>query len=727
MHFDFQHWKPIIQQEFDAVLESFPTDLSHVTSQVPTGGDAYVRKLALIQAAAEGCPVYIYDHFPFAFEVSLGMSRGWCHVGIGELCRQRSGVDFSSLDRLQESLRGANLGHFGTYTDFLHRTMDHDKLLARGFKGVYEDCLQLNATETDPDKKAYREVLMEVCRCIEKLGLRLRQQAAKQLAQATDEDARYNLQRIVASANTPWEPAETMFDALNSLMCASLFISQLDGLNVHAFGSVDRLIQPFYQRDLEAGRITEEEAYYLIQCFLYKTDAHIHYSEKQTEFDNGVTVMVGGCDPAGNPVYNAVTDMILRAYLENKFVQPKLNARAGVSSPRAYLEKLAQLMQSGLNNLIVQNDDYIIPMFQRMGLAPEDARRYIGGGCQEVICPNQLHSRAFTYLNLPQVLLDTLTCIRQGGPVTDAHQKIYRYGQFCGSTYEELHQSFLANLRSYIRVIAEVFAPYEQVHDRINPEPLLSCFTADCVKRGRDMTQGGALYYHKTLSLFGFGTLCDSLLSLQAAYRNGSVHTLLDAVNANFAGFEPLRKQLQTASNRFGHSREADEFARSLAHELSQISRGIYNAQGIEWRTSLFTYYMFQTFANTGATPDGRLAGQPLSRQMNMASPPELTSAARSMACICDPDFNDVGMFDIALPMTAGQDYRNALTDYIRTCLELKIPVLQTNVADRAMLLEEHQHKGTHPDLVVRVCGYSAIFSLLSDSMQQEIIDRTQP
>ena len=721
MHFDFQHWKPIIQQEFDAVLESFPTDLSHVTSQVPTGGDAYVRKLALIQAAAEGCPVYIYDHFPFAFEVSLGMSRGWCHVGIGELCRQRSGVDFSSLDQLQEALRGADLGHFGTYTDFLHRTLDHDKLLARGFKGVYEDCLQLNATETDPDKKAYREVLMEVCRCIEKLGLRLRQQAVTQLEHATDEDARHNLQRIVNSRNTPWEPAQTMYDALNSLMCASLFISQLDGLNVHAFGSVDRLIQPFYQRDLEAGRITKEEAYYLIQCFLYKTDAHIHYSENHKEFDNGVTVMVGGCDPEGNPVYNAVTDLILRAYLENKFVQPKLNARAGTYSPRAYLEKLAELMQSGLNNLIIQNDDYIVPMFQRMGLSPEDARRYIGGGCQEVVCTNQVHSRAFFYLNLPQILLDTLA-----GPTQEIHHKLYRYGQFRMDSFQELQESFLANLRSYIRLIAETFAPFEQIHDQINPEPLLSCFTADCVSRGQDITQGGAKYYHKTLSLFGFGTLCDSLLSLKKAYENGTVLQLLEAVKANFEGFEPLRKQLQDSTNRFGHSPEADKFAEMLADKLAQVSRGIYNAQGVEYRTSLFSYLMFHVFANTAATPDGRRQGETLSRQMNMAKLPEPTAATYSMSSICHADFCDVGMFDIALPMNDSVTYRQVLTDYIRTCLELKIPVLQPNMVNRAMLLEERQHKGTHPDLVVRICGYSALFGLLSPDMQDEVIARIQ-
>jgi formate C-acetyltransferase len=515
-----------------------------------------------------------------------------------------------------------------------------------------------------------------------------------------------------------------MYDALNSLMCASLFISQLDGLNVHAFGSVDRLIQPFYQRDLEAGRITKEEAYYLIQCFLYKTDAHIHYNEEHTEFDNGVTVMVGGCDPEGNPIYNAVTDLILRAYLENKFVQPKLNARAGTYSPRAYLEKLAELIQSGLNNLIIQNDDYIVPMFQRMGLSPEDARRYIGGGCQEVVCTNQIHSRAFFYLNLPQILLDTLA-----GPTQEIHHKLYRYGQFRMDSFQELQESFLANLRSYIRLIAETFAPFEQIHDQINPEPLLSCFTADCVSRGQDITQGGAKYYHKTLSLFGFGTLCDSLLRLQESFENGSTKQLLGALEANFEGNESLRLSLLHSNDRFGHSEKADAFAKELANALAKVSRGIMNGQGIEWNTSLFTYYTFQTYGKiTGATPDGRRAGEPLSRQMNMASLPVLTAAATSMAALTEAQFNDVGMFDFSLPYVPSDNtnFRSAVTAFLLVCLKLKIPVLQSNMSNPTLLKEERDHKGTHPDLIVRICGYSALFTCLSKDVQNEVIARAQ-
>ncbi|MBO5256519.1 MAG: hypothetical protein J6C42_03350, partial [Clostridia bacterium] len=361
--------------------------------------------------------------------------------------------------------------------------------------------------------------------------------------------------------------------------------------------------------------------------------------------------------------------------------------------------------------------------------SPEDARTYVGNGCQEVICRNQRHSRAFLYMNIVKVLLDTVRYARSGEELPDGLKVIYRDGEFRAGTFEELRTSYLKNLRSYIRAIAEAFAPYEAIHHTLIPEPMHSAFTADCMARGQDITEGGARYYNKTLSFVGFGTLCDSLLSLRAAYEAGNVDELMKAVDANFEGYEVLRQSIRNSDNRFGHSDEADEFARLLANDLGEVSRGIYTAHGTEWRTSLFTYYLFTSLGHqTPATPDGRLTGESFSRQMNMASVPDLTSAARSMAALTEADFNDVGMFDFPLPytVTESEPFHQALTDYIRTCLELKIPVLQTNVADRQTMIEERDHKGTHPDLVVRVCGYSAIFGQISREMQDEIIARME-
>ena len=111
---------------------------------------------------------------------------------------------------------------------------------------------------------------------------------------------------------------------------------------------------------------------------------------------------------------------------------------------------------------------------------------------------------------------------------------------------------------------------------------------------------------------------------------------------------------------------------------------------------------------------------------MNMASLPSLTAAAVSMSAITEADFNDVGMFDFSLPyvLSDNGNFRKAVTDYVLTCLKLKIPVLQSNMINRQLLTEERDRKGTHPDLVVRVCGYSALFVSLGEDVQEEIVQR---
>jgi len=727
MNFDFRQMKPVIQQEMDEILDQYPVDLHHITDKIPLGGDAWERKRILVESAAEECPVHIFPHYPFAFELAAGEKRDVCYIGVGNECYRKSGMDFSPLHDFRHLLDESHLGAFNDYTDFLHGTCDHDKLLEKGFRGVYEDCMALNETETDEEKRRYRELVMRCCKAAEKIGLRLQKKAKEMLESARDEDEKYNLSRMVHSVNTPWEAPKTYYDALHCILLTSQIISVLDGVEMLAYGQLDRLIFPFYQRDLEAGIITWEEAYFLLQCFLHKTDLHCHFNEERQKYDNGVSVMIGGCDAEGRPVYNEITKMMLRAYAENKLINPKLNARAAANSPREYLQGLAALAMTGNNNLVVENDDYIIPMFQRMGLSFEDASTYVGNGCQEVICRNQLHSRAFVYLNMIQVLLDTMQYDERNLP--KKLQKIYANGSFAKASYEEMQSSFLQNLRAYIQCIADAFKPFEKLHPHINPAPMLSAFTADCIRDGLDFSRGGARYNHKTLALVGFGTLCDSLLSLKRAYEAGNEKALFAATLSNFEGQEEMRRALLASDDCFGHSESADAFAKALANDLAQVSRGIVNAQGIEWRTSLFTYYKFKNFGQvTGATPDGRGKGESFSRQMNMAKIPDLTTAALSMAVLTKADFHDVGMFDFALPCTVSNSEKavQALADFIRTCMALKLPVLQPNVADVKTMQEERDKKGTHPDLVVRVCGYSALFGQLPEYMQDEIIARAK-
>ncbi|MBQ7983477.1 MAG: hypothetical protein IJ302_07900, partial [Clostridia bacterium] len=264
MNFNFREMKPVIQQDMDDILQNYPTDLSHIRAQVPADGDPYTRRTAIIELTAAQSDVHIYPHYPFAFELDMGVVRDNGYSGIGDLCLEGSGADFGDLHAMSSLVHRNGLGSFGRYTDVLHNTLDHDKLLSVGFRGVWEECEAYNRTETDPEKKRWRGMVMRACRAVELVGQRLRSRARQMLASACDEDVRYNLERIIASPNTQWEPPVTLFDEMNTILCTTLWISGLDGVEMNAYGQIDRLLAPFYERDIAAGRITHGEAYFLL-------------------------------------------------------------------------------------------------------------------------------------------------------------------------------------------------------------------------------------------------------------------------------------------------------------------------------------------------------------------------------------------------------------------------------------------------------------------------------
>ena len=263
MNFDFQSLKPKIQAEFDEVVAGYPGDTSEIRARMRNcNGDALDKKLAVIEAAAELCPVHVFGYFPFAMEIDAGYRRDAAYMGVGAYVRQECGVDFTPLNELRRELAEHQLGQFNDYYDSCHRMVDYDLLLSRGYKGVFEDCERRNSVvsdnenETDRKKKRYREAVMRVCLAVKHIGERIRrlaQDRLQNLAPDCDEVIRHNLERIAVSANTPWEPPATMFDALNSMLCCILWTSVLDGMSMNTLGWVDRLIYPFYRRDIESG------------------------------------------------------------------------------------------------------------------------------------------------------------------------------------------------------------------------------------------------------------------------------------------------------------------------------------------------------------------------------------------------------------------------------------------------------------------------------------------
>lgn len=722
---NFCRYKDIVSREMDEVFAGYgeiPPELFDIACD-----DTLSLKRALIARMVEICPVYPLMHYPFAYLVSTGQKRTQWHGGGGGLTMKASGVDRSALDAFIARGYREHIHYNNDFRDYYHRALNYDRVLAIGLSGLLAEIEKYNDGETDSDKAVYRKALGDVLLALKRLSDRFALSAREMEAAAPDAFSRMCMLRLaIACVRVPWLPSESFFEAIQTLMFLYEAVNAMDGVAVNSYGMVDRLLEPYYQRDIHNGRLTTEEAYELICFFLYAVDGRFRPIQGE-ELETACTVVIGGQDAQGEPVFGEVTRLILRAYREQRYVSPKLNARVCGASPEEYLRLLAETILSGVNNIAILNDRTHVKLLSNMGLDVRDSRMYIGGGCQEILAAGtQSHSRAFSYANMPGVLLDTLN-----------HTRAELYGgalQTRVDTFEGLYASFLGNLRALLSVAAQTFAPYDRLAYQINPELIYSLFLDDCAQKGRDAANMGARYNHTTFSLVGFGTVLDSLLSLKrVVYERGeaTLNEVKKALERNFKGERDcvLCANLSDSSFAYGSGTdESEAFAKRFAQDLSVLTQGMENGQGVKWNTSLFAYYLFEKqAAHTGATPNGRQAGEPFTRGLGpsdvVVGEQGLTAAALAARFASNAPFGDTAVLDLTLDATRSIQ-SDALVSYIHGCEQLGVPSLQMNVVSLNDMLEEKMRPGTHPSLVVRVCGFSARFSSLSPSVQDEIISR---
>jgi formate C-acetyltransferase len=368
-----------------------------------------------------------------------------------------------------------------------------------------------------------------------------------------------------------------------------------------------------------------------------------------------------------------------------------------------------------------------------MGKALEDARLYVGGGCQENVLQNtEINSRASIYLNLAHVLLMGFFPERWA-PYTDAagiHPQTYEGAE----DFEEFRGRFLANLEAVVNDHIEVRNATEREGWWWNPCPLHSSTLDDCIENAKDMMAGGTRYAGASVSLIGVGTLVDSLRAIEQLVfeeQRVSLAELAAGLESDFAGQEPLRQYALNRVPKYGSEDGASgEFAARVFADLARIASGQPNTRGGRYEASVFAYRSFVGMGrHTGATPDGRRAGEPLSPGMG-PSPLALRGGMPLLDTLAAIDPVDLAAYPVAavldakLPWTAEGVKPEAIVAVLRYFMGVGGSVLQLNVVDPAALLDARKHPERHGDLVVRVSGYSARFTTLPHHIQNEIIQR---
>ena len=513
-------------------------------------------------------------------------------------------------------------------------------------------------------------------------------------------------------AHVPAQGAETFREALQSLRILH-YVLWCEGNYHNTLGRFDQYMLPWLEKDLASGRLTREQAFELVEAFFLSCNRDSDLYPGMQQGDNGQSMMLGGVTPDGGDGYHLLSEMCLDACEELRLIDPKINLRVDRNTPLSRYERATRLTRLGLGFPQYANDDVVIPGLIALGYRPEDARNYVTAACWEFIIPG----KGMDIPNIGAVSLAALTdrAIREHLPQCASMEELL----------EKLKAAIENDLSSQVAGIRDLY---------VIPSPFLSLFFEGCLEKDADISKG-CVYNNWGFHGTGLAPAADMLAAVQQAVFEGDTapEVLLQAMEKDFVGFEPLHDRLKYHCAKFGNDEEnADQYAVWLLHTYAEAAKGLRNERGgcIRVGTGSAMYYITHAEA-LGATADGREAGVPLpanyapSLNIRLNGPLSLirsfTKPALGEAINGGPmtiEFSDsVFLLEEAVSKVA---------QLVRLFILRGGHQLQLNTVNREKLLDAQRHPENYRNLIVRVWGWSGYFTELDKCYQDHIIRRAE-
>jgi formate C-acetyltransferase len=548
---------------------------------------------------------------------------------------------------------------------------------------------------------------------------------ARRLAKLEDDPVRKAelLEIAEVCSRVPAKGARTFHEGLQSLWFAFLFAESEDPPNAHSIGRIDQMLGPLYERDLEAGTITDRQAKDLVKAFWLKM-------YKGYDVQN---CMLGGQTRDGEDASNAVTALILDA-MDELHVMRQTSLRWHKKQPKRVLRKACKVVSHGLDQPQFFNDEAIIPALTSKGIPLEDAREFGIIGCIEIIVPGKHDPRVVAhYANLLKCLE---LALNNGVDMLTGEQRGPQTGDFAKMSFEELWNAYEKQVEVGLGASLTGVTGAEADQAARFPMPVLSLLTDDCVARGLDITAGGARYNSTGVCAMGIPNIADSLAAIKHfVYDSGEIkrRELLSALRKDFKGKEDLRLKLLRGAPKYGNDDPAvDEIAARVAHHFCSSLDSFSHPRGGRYFAHLFTFTVaVPAGRECAASPDGRHARQDLANSL-MPGPGRGIlgpSAALKSAAAIDQTEAAAGTSVITElhPNTLPKGHEpETLAALVQSYFEGGGMHLEFNIVGPETLRAAQADPEKYRSVVVRVSGYSAFFVHLDRELQNHIIERAE-
>ncbi len=512
------------------------------------------------------------------------------------------------------------------------------------------------------------------------------------------------------------KPAEHFEEALQRI----LFYNQLlwqTGHGLNGLGRLDKILEDYYFDDLNSGFITQEEVYDLIKSFLKTLHTYYWYKSAALMGDTGQVIILGGKydDEYGEYYfYNDLTYMFIQAIKELQLPDPKVLLRVSDETPRDLIELSLETINTGIGSPLFSNDEIVIDKMIEFGYDKEDANNYVVSACWE---PSAV-GKGFEQNNI-----NFISFLKPLNEIFDGETE-----QFLDNilSFDELFNSYKYYLKKDADELIAILDDIEW-----NNDPMLSLFIDDCNDRNMDISQGGAKYNHYGITTVGLANTVNSLYALKKLVfeeRKYSLNELNKIRKNNFKKdkHQSVLNDLKNVKPRFGmDDDEILDISQEIVQFLEDCFKDYTNKFGGKIKFGLSAPSYISAGEEISASFDGRKAGEPLSTHISLDTNKDFTEVLRfaSKLDYGGAKFNG-NVVDLMLSPNFIKNHSDKFTDFIYSSIKLGFFQMQMNVVDSKTLIEAKENPESHPNLIVRVWGFSAYFNDLPEEYQDLLISR---
>ncbi len=676
------------------------------------------------------------------------------------------------------------------YNGVGHITVHYDEVLKYGYKGLIkraeEELKKCDVSDADyVTKSSFLKACIESMNAAVTYAKRY-SALAMEMANAESDPVRKEELLLIAKNcdRVPENGAESFYQACQSFWFVQMLIQMESSGHSISPGRFDQYMYPYYKKDMDEGKITPEFAQELMDCIWIKlNDLNKVRDAASAEGFAGYSLfqnlIAGGQDENGLDATNELSFMSIFATKHVLLPQPSFSVRVWNGTPHEFMIKAADLTRTGVGLPAYYNDEVIIPALINRGLTIQEARNYNIIGCVEPQTPGKTdgwHDAAFFNMCRISELVFS-SGMDNGvriGPDT---------GDVCDfKTFEEFFDAYKEQMNYQIKLLVNADNAIDVAHSVRCPLPYLSSMVDDCMKKGKSVQEGGAVYNFTGPQGFGIANMADALYAIKKlvfeekkvtlkeykeALENNfgkgiddakataitteivkqlaatgadvneelirNVHkTVVGDTGANSGKYTKLLEMINSLP-KFGNDiPEVDAFAREVAYTYTKPLETFYNPRGGRYQAGLYPVSANVPLgAQTGATPDGRYAYTPVADGVSPCAGKDVngpTASANSVSRLDHFIASNGTLFNMKFHPSAlkGRSGLESFTSLIRGYFDQKGMHMQFNVVSRETLLDAQKNPENYKSLVVRVAGYSALFTTLSKSLQDDIINRTE-